>query len=89
MLIYYILYKESRHILKGEEKSNMLNYLGMEKHFKDYIFKPFYLVIGLLMFLGLGIALVFLYGYLFIVNMLFSRVKGKNNPYTDKKNKNT
>ena len=67
----------------------MLDCLGTENHFKGYIFKPFYLVIGLLMFLGLGIALVFLYGYLFIVNMLFSRVKDKNNPYTDKKNKNT
>ena len=65
----------------------MLDYLGTERYFKDYIFKPFYLVIGLLMFLGLGIALVFLYGYLFIVNMVFSRVKGKNNPYTDKKNR--
>lgn len=67
----------------------MLDCLGTENHFKGYIFKPFYLVIGLLMFLGLGIALVFLYGYLFIVNIAFSRVKGKNNPYTDKKNKNT
>jgi hypothetical protein len=66
----------------------MLDYLGMEKHFKDYIFKPFYLVIGLLMFLGLGIVLVFLYGYLFVVDTLFPRVKGKNNPYTDKKNRN-
>ena len=66
----------------------MLDYLGTERYFKGYLFKPFYLVIGLLMFLALGIALVFLYGYLFIVNMVFSRVKGKNNPYTDKKNRN-
>jgi uncharacterized membrane protein len=66
----------------------MLDYLGTERHFKDYIFKPFYLVIGLLMFLALGIALVFLYGYLFIVNMVFTRVKDKINPYTDKKNRN-
>ena len=66
----------------------MLDYLGTERYFKDYIFKPFYLVIGLLIFLALGIALVFLYGYLFIVDMVFSRVKGKNNPYTDKKNRN-
>jgi uncharacterized membrane protein len=66
----------------------MLSLLGSDIHFKGYIFKPFYLVIGLLMFLGLGIALVFLYGYLFIVNIAFSRVKGKNNPYTDKKNRN-
>ena len=66
----------------------MLDCLGTENHFKGYIFKPFYLVIGLLMFLGLGIALVFLYGYLFVVNSLFYRVKGKNNPYTDKKNRN-
>lgn len=65
----------------------MLDYLGTENHFKGYIFKPFYLVIGLLMFLGLGIALVFLYGYLFVVNSLFYRVKDKDNHSKNKKNR--
>ena len=66
----------------------MLDYLGTERYFKDYIFKPFYLVIGLLIFLGLSIVVSFLYMYLYVVDMVFPRVKGKNNTYTDKKNRN-
>jgi hypothetical protein len=66
----------------------MLDYLGTENHFKGYIFKPFYLVIGLLIFLGLSIVVSFLYIYLYVVDMLFPRVKGKINPYTDNKNRN-
>ena len=66
----------------------MLDCLGTENHFKGYIFKPFYLVIGLLIFLGLSIVVSFLYIYLFIVDMVFPRVKGNINPYTNKKNRN-
>jgi hypothetical protein len=48
----------------------MLSLLGSQMNFKGYIFKPFYLILGVLYFVTLLLLLGSLYGMLYLRNTL-------------------
>jgi hypothetical protein len=48
----------------------MMSLLGSEMNFKGYIFKPFYLILGVLYFVILLLLLGSLYGMLYLRNTL-------------------
>ena len=64
-------------------KDKIRSLLGIEMSLNGYEFKPFILLLGILMFIGLSIPLLFVYGYLYMKDTLLNRwneIK-KNNKY--------
>lgn len=73
-------------ILKRAMKNKFRSLLGIEMSLGDYQVKPFILLLGILLFIGLAIPLGLMYCYLYIKNTLIVswneiRKGNKNNKY--------
>jgi len=67
-------------------KDKIRSLLGIEMSLGDYQVKPFVLLLGILLFIGLAIPLLCIYSYLYIKNTLVVswneiRKGNKNNKY--------
>jgi len=61
-------------------KDKIRSLLGIEMSLNGYEFKPIILVLGILMFIGLSIPLLLVYGYLYMKYTLLNTIKNiKNN----------
>lgn len=68
-------------------KDKIRSLLGIEMSIGDYQVKPFILLLGILLFIGLSIPLLIAYSYLYIKNTLVTswneiRKGNKNNKYS-------
>lgn len=73
-------------ILKRAMKDKIRSLLGIEMSLGDFEIKPFILLLGILLFIGLAIPLLIVYSYLYIKNTLITswgeiRKESKNNKY--------
>lgn len=68
-------------------KSKIRSLLGMEMSLNGYEFKPFILLLGILMFVALLIPLLLVYCYLYIKNTLLNSVDTIKKDYKRSKNK--
>ena len=65
-------------------KDKIRSLLGSEMSIGNYEFKPFILLLGVLLFIGLSIPLLLVYSYLYMKSTLVNSWKEikKNNKYT-------
>ena len=65
-------------------KEKIQSLLGIEMSLNGWEFKPFLLLLGILLFIGLAIPLVLIYSYLYIKSTLIESIKEikKNSKYT-------
>jgi hypothetical protein len=66
----------------------MLSLLGIEMALGSHIIKPFYLILGVLSFIGLFSLLMILYGYLLVKKVLqdtINNIKTERKRYSNKR----